>query len=333
MKFLNTVFNSLLYFGNKPNVVAATVFNEYAHNTMMIDFDKFINADYEPDPSDFTLNLSGGAVVVVGYLSWVSGIRSRVMLLLNRGVVYGETGTVTYTPGDIVLTGENGFKVGAFTIDITNNIASPALYLNDKDGNNYNTVIIGGQEWIVENLRTTTYADDSPITNLTVNNDWITDTGGAYCWYDNDIDNKDPYGALYNWAAVDHASGLAYFERNGVQETGWRVPVTADFTTLLSYLGGVSVAGGKLKEDGTTHWVTPNTGATNESGFTAVGAGIRSNDVGIFQHQNVIATFWSASATNPLAAHRMTLQNTSIEAQSGGALKPYGFSVRCVRDI
>jgi uncharacterized protein (TIGR02145 family) len=154
----------------------------------------------------------------------------------------------------------------------------PPAPLVDRDGNIYTTVVISGQhgnqEWIVQNLRVTKYADGTPIPNITDSGDWGADVDGAMCWYDNDIAYKDPFGALYNYHAI--AKDLAYLSRGGVQESGWHVPVFTEINDMIvDNLGGNEFAGGKMKEVGTTHWGTPNVGASNDSGFTAVGSGLR----------------------------------------------------------
>ena len=97
--------------------------------------------------------------------------------------------------------------------------------VTDVDGNSYTTVTIGTQQWMVENLKTTHYADGTAIPNLTIDGDWIADVTGAYCWYNNDIVNATPYGALYNWYAVTNAHGLA--------PAGWRIPTESDLDALM----------------------------------------------------------------------------------------------------
>ena len=157
--------------------------------------------------------------------------------------------------------------MGAFILLISscsnNNIVNPAptpLTATDIDGNVYHTVTIGTQIWMVENLKTTRYNDGSPIPFVTDSSSWSNLTTPGYCWYNNDTTNKNTYGALYNWFAVNTGK---------LAPTGWHVPTDDEWTTLTTYLGGESIAGGKLKETGTTHWRTPNAGATNEIGFTA----------------------------------------------------------------
>ena len=140
--------------------------------------------------------------------------------------------------------------------------------MTDQDGNVYKTVIIGGQTWMAENLRTTKYNDGTAIPNVFEDDQWNSLTTGAYCNYDNAAGtvNIATYGLLYNWHAVNTGK---------LAPKGWHVPTDAEWTELTEYLGGESVAGGKLKETGTTHWNPTNIGATNETGFTALPGGYR----------------------------------------------------------
>ena len=204
--------------------------------------------------------------------------------------------------------------------------------LRDYDGNVYTIITIGTQQWIVENLKVTHYADGFMISNLTANGDWTADTTGAYCWYDNDIANKTVYGALYNWYAVTNAHILPYLLRDGVQETGWRVATETDYTTLSTYLGGASVAGGKLKETGTTHWTTPNSGADNSTGFTAVGAGLREPG-GFADTLNNNYLYTSVEHDADYAVYSRLDYDSAILTNSAIVLKNYGLTIRLVRDI
>jgi uncharacterized protein (TIGR02145 family) len=133
----------------------------------------------------------------------------------------------------------------------------------DIDGNYYTTVKIGTQVWIAENLRTTKYSNGTPIPYIEDNKTWSGLTlgvvkTGAYCWYNNDSAKyKNIYGALYNWYAI--------IDSNGLCPDDWHVPTDGEWAILENYLGGNSVAGGKMKETGLEHWISPNKDATNES--------------------------------------------------------------------
>lgn len=121
--------------------------------------------------------------------------------------------------------------------------------MTDQEGNVYKTITIGTQTWMAENLRTTTYNDGTVIPNVTDNDEWADLSTPAYCWYDNDSATyAQTYGALYNWYTV---------ATDSLCPTGWHVPTDAEWTILTDTLGGLTIAGGLLKETGTTHWTAP----------------------------------------------------------------------------
>lgn len=196
--------------------------------------------------------------------------------------------------------------------------------MTDQDGNVYKTVTIGTQTWMAENLRTTKYNDGTAIPLVTGNDAWTALSTGAYCNYNNttSIDTIATYGRLYNWYAVN-TSKLA--------PKGWHVPTDAEWTTLTDYLGGGGVAGRKLKETVTTHWNSPNTEATNETGFTALPGGGRLN-YGTFFDVGNNGFWWSATEYLASSAYGrdMKYDDSMVGRDLGG--KEVGFSVRCVRD-
>jgi Fibrobacter succinogenes major domain (Fib_succ_major). len=170
----------------------------------------------------------------------------------------------------------------------------------DVDGNVYYTVTINDRVWMAENLKTTTYANGSPITlseSSTINGFPSVDTTLTYCWYNIDINNKSTYGALYNWrGAMKGNPGIITnpADRQGACPDGWHVPDITEWTELTNFLGGDSIAGGKLKETGTKHWKDLNVRATNESGFTGIPGGYRS-DYGIFEDLGYSGYWWSST--------------------------------------
>jgi uncharacterized protein (TIGR02145 family) len=178
----------------------------------------------------------------------------------------------------------------------------------------------------VENLKTTKYNDGTAIPLATDNIAWadlVAPGTPGYCWYNNDVANKATYGALYNYFAI----------RTGkLVPTGWHVPTHAEWDTLTKYLGGTNVAGGKLKETGTTYWHSPNTGATNETGFSAVGGGMRYDVDGSFSSIGLLGKLWSSTPSN--ANHSWNLEmgcndGTVYDAADGNG---YGLSIRCIRN-
>lgn len=200
-------------------------------------------------------------------------------------------------------------------------INAQAQTVTDIDGNVYNTVNIGTKVWMKENLRVTRYNDGTDIPIVTNGTTWAYLTGPGFCWYANDqASNGDTYGALYNWYAVNTLK---------LCPAGWHMPGEAEWTALTTYTGGLSVAGGKLKEAGTLHWASPNTGATNESGFTALPGGIRLGD-GAYSSLGSQGVFWSSDSVSNVLAHARGLTFNSNAAMSSTNGTTQGLSVRCV---
>jgi uncharacterized protein (TIGR02145 family) len=176
-----------------------------------------------------------------------------------------------------------------------------AQTVTDIDGNVYNTVTIGTQVWMKENLRTTRYADGTAIPNVPDSAKWaaLNVTDKAYCFYNNSSTNANTYGALYTWAAAMKGASSSSSSPSSIQgicPTGWHLPSHAEWTTLIAYLGGYTMAGGKLKETDTTHWQSPNTGATNESSFTALPSGRRFFN-GKFMYIRDQGYWWSSTVS------------------------------------
>jgi len=204
----------------------------------------------------------------------------------------------------------------------------------DIEGNTYLTVKIWNQWWMAENLKVTHYRNGDPTPNVTDPGEWSGLTTGAYCEYNNDNANVDVYGRLYNWYAVNDSRNIA--------PEGWHVPTDAEWKQLEMYLGmSQSEAdatglrgtdeGGKLKETGITHWDSPNTGATNESGFAALPGGLRSIDGG-FNVMGKYADFWSSTEGSNIYAWNRHLLYDNSQIYRNYYRKQNGFSVRCVKD-
>jgi len=192
--------------------------------------------------------------------------------------------------------------------------------VTDIDGNVYDTIQIGDQVWMAENLKVTHYRDGTAITHVIDHAEWGALTTEAYCIYNNNASNEvDTYGALYNWYAVADAHNIA--------PEGWHVPTDAEWQVLVDYLGGDEVAGGPMKEAGTTHWLDPNTGATNESGFTALPGGHRGdNDMGGY------AYFWSGNEDFSYNAWGRILNYDYSGVLKCATGKVGGYSVRLLKD-
>ena len=203
--------------------------------------------------------------------------------------------------------------------------------LVDIDGNSYNTVQIGEQCWMAENLKVEKYRDGSNIHTGLSNSAWGSSSSGAYAVYNNLAANKAIYGLLYNWYAVDDSRGLC--------PTGWHVPTDGEWTELTNHLGGELVAGGQMKttgtlSDGTGLWTAPNVAATNSSGFSGLPGGGRLGIGGVFLTQGNTGYWWSSSEDSafPVAAWFRQLSCCIGNASRLNTGKQDGFSVRCLKD-
>lgn len=246
-----------------------------------------------PDLDDSRVNLSGGLSEFSGKIESLepgTAYYVRAYAINNIGVSYGE---------------EVSFRTD--------------LPLTDADANEYKTVIIGEQIWMVENLKTTKYNDGTSIPNLTDNTEWSNLTTGAHCWYDNNTENKDVYGALYNWHTVN---------TNKLCPIGWHVPSESEWNTLVVFLGGASLASGKLKL--TTGWKSPDSGATNGSGFSALAGGYRHGYDGTFNDVGYESVWWSSTELNNSTARSIQLFSQGV--MGSNPIKAFGLSVRCLRN-
>ncbi len=196
--------------------------------------------------------------------------------------------------------------------------------VTDIDGNVYQTVKIGTQWWMAENLKVTHYRNGDIILRKEDNTTWVNLTMGACCNYDNNSNNVHTYGKLYNWYAVD--------DNHNIAPEGWHVPSDEDWQILIEYLGGKWLAGGKMKETGTTHWEIPNEGATNESGFSALPSGYRNYHDGRYDDLGFSADFWSSSESESNDVWTRGLWKGNSWVARYTTYKQGGYSVRCVKN-
>jgi uncharacterized protein (TIGR02145 family) len=194
--------------------------------------------------------------------------------------------------------------------------------VTDYDGNVYNTVTIGTQTWMTENLKTTHFNNGDPVPQVTDQAAWGNLSTAGYCNLENDVNNAAIYGRLYNWYAVNDNRKLA--------PAGWHVATDEEWTTLATYLGGELVAGGKMKETGTAHWCDPNIGATNESSFSALPGGGRT-DI-IFTSGCEWGLWWSATESDATTSYNRIIFDSGTEINRVNNDKRFGMSVRCVKD-
>ena len=192
--------------------------------------------------------------------------------------------------------------------------------VTDIDSNIYNTVTIGTQVWMNENLKTTKYNDGTQIPKVTDNDEWYGLTSPAYCWYNNDsVSYKAEYGALYNWYTAN---------TNKLCPTGWHVPSYSEWEELENFLGD-DVAANKLKEAGNTHWLYMNTEATNGSEFTALPGGYRSSN---FLNINRVGYWWLATPTDYNKAFARGMDDHKDYVLHNAEELLCGLSVRCIKD-
>lgn len=196
--------------------------------------------------------------------------------------------------------------------------------LTDYEGNTYHKITIGTQVWMVENLRTQFYRNGDPVPNIASGSVWANGIEGACCSYNNEDTNKEIYGILYNAYAVLDSRNLA--------PVGWHIATNDDYLTLETFLGGNTVAGGKIKEAGITHWISPNTGADNSSGFTALPGGYREGTTGSFSSISDHAYFWTTTAQASDALYGRILATDNAQSTTTWAYKQVGMSVRCVKN-
>ena len=266
---------------------------------------------------------------------------------LSAGTILSGSGVVNYiisgTPSDsgtayfalslggqfctlIRTVGAGVSGISTATCGATNVLNPANTYgsLTDQDGNLYKTVIIGMQEWMAENLKVSHYRNGDLIPVVTDGATWSGLSTGATCWYNNDSTNYNcPYGKLYNWFAVDDSRNLC--------PIGWHVPSDAEWAVLEDYLGGSSIAGGKLKSTDTLYWTSPNIGANNNSGWSGLPGGFQSY-FGSFSGFGFSSYWWSSTEyLSSAASQYMSAYSESIYKLEG-IDKRVGFSIRCLRD-
>ena len=192
--------------------------------------------------------------------------------------------------------------------------------LTDIDGNNYTTVIIGSQEWMSENLRTTKYSNGNPIPMDNDDVQWSSLTTGA--WVNYDYIEQSQYGRLYNWYSI--------IDQRKLCPTGWNIPTREDWITLTDNLGGLESAGGKMKIPGFEFWNSPNTNATNESGFSGIPGGYRLFNSDFVNFGN-FGRWWSSTQESQWRGWHLSLGYIYGNATIDVSEFTIGASVRCVK--
>ncbi len=284
-----------------------------------------------------SLYLSNGQVFIsasnLGFSGDYNDLTNTPTIPLNVSSLTNDVGFVT-TDNDhqqlsVSATGDtlflsNGNWVIIPGISVANNsggggngIYMPGSGVTDIDGNTYSSIIINGQEWMAENLRTAKYANGDIIPNITDGSQWTNLSTGAWSHYNNDSSYENPYGKIYNFYSV--------IDNRNVCPSGWHAPSDSEWITLMNSLGGQNIAGGKMKSTGTQYWLLPNADATNSSGFAALPGGYR-YDTGFFD-LGIYGGFWGTD--NPTFASRTLSKDNGVLNTSTGQ---NGWSVRCLKN-
>lgn len=243
-----------------------------------------------------------------------------------------SSASMSYISGDTMrFTGYSGIY-NAIVTDVPTNTTTISFCFDtipncgtvtDADGNIYHTVRIGTQCWMRENLKTTRYNNGSGILNVTDASSWAALMNGAYCHYNNDTAYEHVYGLLYNRLAVNDTGKLC--------PAGWNTPSGNEWLTLVNYVGSITQAGSRLKETDTIHWLSPNIGATNNYGFTALPGGRRNID-GTFSEIRTNGSWWMSAGGDAIGAWGFSMSYNDSGFFGAICYKLEGLSVRCVKD-
>ena len=272
-------------------------------------------------------------------LMWTDRSTNETGFKIERKLVGGTFAVAGTTATDIATysdTGLNPATTYIYRVYSYNVAGKSPVYSNELTlTTNSPTITNGTQFWQNANLNLATYSDGTIIPEVQDLTQWAGLTTGAWCYYNNDATNGATYGKLYNWYAVagiwNEASKTDESQRKKLAPIGYHVPSESEWTTLTDYLGGDAVAGGKMKATGTSLWNTPNTEATNSSGFTGLPGGARSFS-GTFTNFGANGIWWSSSETNTTNASLRGLYYYDGYTNRTSYNKPTGFSVRCLRD-
>ncbi|HXB43206.1 MAG TPA: fibrobacter succinogenes major paralogous domain-containing protein [Puia sp.] len=255
--------------------------------------------------------------------------------ITERGICFNTTTNPTTANNKVA----SGSGVGSFNANMAglteNTMYYVRAYAINSAGTAYGQVIqfvtldtlfeavtIGTQIWMKKNLNVSRYRNGDPIPEVTDTIVWAGLSTGAWGYYNNDPANGTVYGKLYNWYAVNDARNIA--------PAGWRVATDVDWSILISFLGGEAVAGAKLKETGTTHWVSPNTGATDSVGFAALPGGYRGYQ-GEYDFIGTRGYWWTSSRALLTNLWYLLLYNDDSKVLLDNFGPNIGISVRCVK--
>jgi uncharacterized protein (TIGR02145 family) len=328
----NSTGNSLTY----SNEVEVTTINLATLTTLAIQ-----NITDKSANGGGSITADGGTPVTERGICWATTQNPTTV----NNLISSGAGTGNFTANLTALNSSTTYYVRAYAINRAgtaygNQLSFTTLQtpvnpitVTDASGNIYPTISIGTQVWMAENLRTTKYRDGSGIVQVFDNTQWQNGRdlkSPMMGWYNNDqgVNTTNKFGALYNWYAINPATN----GNKNVCPTGWHIPTDAEWATLTNFLGGELVAGGKMKTTGTQYWKSPNAGASNSSGFSALPSGFRDLLSGEYFEAGSTCFWWSSTASGNYAAYSRFLNYNISSANSFIASQEFGYSVRCVRD-
>jgi len=281
------------------------------------------------------ISSSGGALITAVGVCWSTSPNPTILLSTKTN---NGTGLTTFISNITGLALGTTYYVRAYaTNSLGTAYGQEEIFITDN-ATTLPNVTIGTQIWTSNNLDVTTYVDGTEIPQVTDPTVWTNLTTGAWCYYNNQTQNGTTYGKLYNWYAVSGIHDTDPSTPNKtLAPTGWHIPSDTEWTILTTFLGGESIAGGKMKATGCTLWRCPNEAATNSSGFTGIAGGYRSPDNGTFFNIGTSGSWWSSSRNNltvdPTDAWVFGLYYSVGSAGLGHSTgERDGFSVRCLKD-
>ena len=292
----------------------------------------------------FRMNYSGGNgksfLAQTISSTGVTGLTASLVagtLSNGTGFINFEVSGKPVSEGDAIFALNFGGKTCSVIMSVSGSqpLSGYGSDIVDYEGNSYKTIYIGNQQWMAENLKVSKFNDGTAINEVTDKSQCLNQTTPAWTYYNNSDINNTSYGKLYNWYVTNSSTNG---DKN-VCPTGWHVPTDTDWDELIIYLDSAAdggnnypnVAGSKLKQVGITHWITPNSDATNSTLFSALPGGLRGGS-GDYYSFGTAAYFWSKTEKDTDNAWYRALNNLNSNANKNATAKANGLSIRCVKN-
>ena len=320
---LTTLTGTTFYFSNSTSGSGTGYTSYKAFGQEYFDGTNTYSLNFNQQQSTLTNESISDSLYNEYYENYLANIFDSKARLIKVSGILPTSLLTTLKLNDRLIIRDKRYLINTFTTDLTTGEVQFELLTDFRELEPIKEIIIETQTWTNSNLNVETYRDGTVIPQVTDPTAWANLTTGAWCYYNNDPANGDIYGKLYNWYAVNDTRGLA--------PLGYHVPSQTEWNTLGTYLGGDSVAGGKMKSPGITLWQSPNTAATNSSGFTAIPGGCRLN-IGVFYAINQSGYFWSSSELSSSNAYFRRLNSSNGSLDNVNYEKDGGFSVRLIKD-